>query len=151
MSWNGGGIAFVSIMAAVMGAAAGHTWWSERRRPEDPEGASPPATAADLIPGHIERQRAQGPPFYCGTAFCGHHTMKAAAECWNIHAASVRRLQAEEAAAIQARDATSLQRIRAEQDRLYPQNDPRNYPVNRSRAELVREYTDRAAREERSR
>jgi hypothetical protein len=39
------------------------------------------------IPEHIEKQRRQGPPYYCGTAFCGHHTIRAAAECWQQHCA----------------------------------------------------------------
>lgn len=47
------------------------------------------------IPEHIEKQRQQGPTFWCGQVFCGHETLKEAAQCWEQHCAEVAKMLAE--------------------------------------------------------
>lgn len=100
-------------------------------------------------PFHIERQRKQGPPFYCGTAFCGHHTLRAAAECWQAKGDALDKMRAE----VKALRESGEDRERVDQyvewglDKLYPERVEANWPINRSSAELRREYIERAAKE----
>jgi hypothetical protein len=73
-------------------------------------------------------------PFYCGTAFCGHSTKKAARDCWQ-----------------RKRDACEEQRKAGknpyDDSALYPERDPKNWPINRSSAAMQAEYIERAKKE----
>jgi hypothetical protein len=97
------------------------------------------------VPEHIERQRKQGPPFYCGTAFCGHSTIQAAAECWQRHCA---RWEETEAQFQRFLDAGKTEEARAFQKGaeqiLRPELNPVNWPINRSSEAMQAEYIERA-------
>ena len=94
---------------------------------------------------HIEVQREQGPPFYCGTAFCGHHTIKAAEKCWQDKCAALERIKIEAAALHNAgKHAEACQMEDSETARYYPERDRNNWPINRSSAEMQLEYLKKA-------
>jgi len=70
-------------------------------------------------------------PFYCGTAFCGHSTKKAARACWKKKCDTFAEMQ--KAGKNPYNDVT-----------LYPELDPANWPINRSSSEMRSEYIERA-------
>jgi hypothetical protein len=100
------------------------------------------------IPEHIEEQRKHGPPFYCGTAYCGHERIEAAAACWRAKCEALARIRAE-AQELRNKgkesEATALEQ--AESARYFPERDPNNWPINRSSSEMQREYIEKAERE----
>ena len=103
---------------------------------------------------HMVGQKAG--PFYCGTAFCGHHTKKAARECWARHCARCQAFQEKESA---LRAQGRREEVRAMYTVVgnvaypkvgggsFPEHDPKNWPCNRASSELQREYLERARRE----
>ena len=100
------------------------------------------------IPEHIKTQHRQGPPFYCGTAFCGHSTMKAAAECREQKCARRKEVQAKFYAIEATGDLEGAIAFMQEANRdLYPEMDPNNWPINRSSASMQAQYIERAKKE----
>jgi len=90
-------------------------------------------------------------PFYCGTAFCGHFTKKAARECWARKCAALKTIN-EEAAKILAAEgeAKYWEFIRTATIPYYPEQNPANWPCNRSSAEMRAEFIERAKIESQS-
>ena len=74
-------------------------------------------------------------PFYCGTAFCGHSTKKAARECWK------RKLRAFE-------ELRAAGKNPYDDPSLYPERDPANWPINRASVAMQAEYIEKAKMEE---
>jgi len=106
----------------------------------------PPVNEDEGYTDHMVGQT-QG-PFYCGTAFCGHATKKAARACWKKKCDAIDAIRAE---AKLLHDAGKHdEAFRMEQRRTavyYPENNPANWPVNRPMAALVQEYKERAEKE----
>lgn len=73
-------------------------------------------------------------PFYCGTAFCGHSTKRAARECW--------KKKCDAFDAIRSAGGNPY-----DDEKLYPERNPANWPINRSSAAMQGEYVQRAREE----
>ncbi len=95
-------------------------------------------------------------PFYCGTAFCGHSTKKAARECWKNKCDAIQKIREpieKECAALREQGKyEEAERLyvfgaSAQINKFYPERDPANWPCNRSSADMQREYIERAKRE----
>lgn len=104
------------------------------------------------MPEHIENQKRNRAPFYCGTAFCSHSTMRAAAECWQAKMGALDGIRAEckkvrEQGKGQGQEAFLLEMSGADRTRYYPELDPNNWPINRSSQEMRREYIEKAKAE----
>ena len=125
------------------------------------------------IPEVIARQK--NAPYYCGTAFCGHATKKAAAECsarrtaainaFNKHLSALEDEGRREEAyrtmftvvgcmGYPITDPSRWPALRSGEVpsptlafNAYPEADPRNWPVNRSKSEMQREFVQRAQKE----
>jgi hypothetical protein len=110
-------------------------------------GMEPPLSEPP-IPKHIEEQRKYGAPFYCGTAYCGHSTIDAAAHCWNNKCEALRRIRAESEELRKAGQQDQADMLeQAESARYFPERNPNNWPINRSSREMQREYIERAIKE----
>ena len=99
-----------------------------------------------VIPDYLKEQKHA--PYYCGTAFCGHNTKRAAALCWQKHCIACDALQAdlEKALKVGGNDAYIAlynQRIAS----VFPKEDPTNWPINRSSIDMQNEYLNRVAQE----
>jgi hypothetical protein len=95
---------------------------------------------------HLVGQK--NPPFYCGTAFCGHATKKAARECWQrkmVLAAEINSKFKELMA--QGKKDEAWEYLKSTEPILYPEDDPANWPINRPSAAMRQEYLKRAERE----
>lgn len=116
---------------------------------ETPANSVPsPIVDTEFIADHIERQRNQGPPFYCGTAFCGHSTIIAAAKCWNRKCEALERINSEADELRKAgKNREAFEFIRTESARYYPELNSDNWPINRSSREMQREYIEKAKSE----
>jgi secreted trypsin-like serine protease len=100
------------------------------------------------IPEHIENQRKSGGPFYCGTAFCGHSTIKAAAKCWNTKCEALARIKSEANELRKSGKNSEAEILEiSETAKYYPEQNPNNWPINRSVREMQREYIQRAKAE----
>ena len=121
----------------------------QRRKPtKRVASVATPSTPDTPIPEHIERQRKQGPPFYCGTAFCGHHTLHAAAGCWRRKSDVLDKMRTEVKALRESGEDRVAQYVEGlGLDKVYPERVEANWPINRSSAELQREYIERAEKE----
>lgn len=87
-------------------------------------------------------------PFYCGTAFCGHATKKAARECWKKHCDRGKEIGDHFYALLDAgKEKEALAFLSAGNQILQPELNPANWPVNRSSAAMQSEYIDRAKAE----
>lgn len=97
---------------------------------------------------HIDRQRKNNGPFYCGTAFCGHRTIKAAKECWQAKCHALEKIREEaEILRKQGKIREALDFQQAQSSQYYPERDSRNWPVNRSSCDMQREFIERTKNE----
>lgn len=87
------------------------------------------------------------PPFYCGTAFCGHATKWAARKCWKNKCEAMDAIKAEAKALRKAGKPEDAWKIELKLRGFYPEDDPANWPCNRSRGVMEAEYIERARRE----
>jgi hypothetical protein len=88
-------------------------------------------------------------PFYCGTAFCGHSTKKAARECWkragDRHNELTEKLESLMKLGKSYWEAYAL--VESGFNELHPEDNPKNWPCNRSSAEMQAEFLNRASQE----
>lgn len=97
--------------------------------------------------GHIESQSKNGPPFYCGTAFCGHSTITAAKKCWQKKCDEMKTFNERFVQLLNNNDPEGLKDLERDTAHFFPERNPANWPCNRSSADLQREYVERAKSE----
>lgn len=98
--------------------------------------------------GHADHLVGQKePPFYCGTAFCGHGSKKAARECWRKKCSAIKTILIEAEALRRAGKNDEAVLIERSIDAYYPERNPSNWPINRSSAEMRAEYEARKGSE----
>jgi hypothetical protein len=109
---------------------------------------SRPASTLNEDDGYKDHMvgQAEG-PFYCGTAFCGHSTKKAARECWKKKCDAIDAIIAEANSLREAGKNDEAAKVEGRAKRYYPELNPENFPINRSSAAMQTEYIERAQKE----